>query len=92
MCSEYLKGLDDVGRRRYKEKLQWRGVELADQLDRDVVRFSFSTGAENLPPVTAADIIMYLVEDLENAALLFYTEANVNFGMDKSSPTDVTCK
>lgn len=69
MCSECLKGLDYVGRRRYKGKLQWRGEELPDPLARGVVRFSFSTGAENLPPVTAADIFVYLVE-----GVCFYTK------------------
>lgn len=69
MSSDYMKGLDDAARERYKQKLQWRGQELPDPLDREVVQFSFSTGAKNLPPVTAADIFMYLVE-----GVCFYTK------------------
>ncbi|KAH6921974.1 hypothetical protein HPB50_007186 [Hyalomma asiaticum] len=30
--------------------------------------------------------------DFENPALLFYSEAHVNLGMNKVSPTDVPCK
>ncbi|KAH9360161.1 hypothetical protein HPB48_011458 [Haemaphysalis longicornis] len=64
-----MKGLDVVVRETYKQKLQWRGQELPDPLDGEVVQFIFSTGVRNLPPVTAADTCMYLVE-----GVCFYTK------------------
>lgn len=72
MSSDYMKGLDDDARERYKQKLQWRREELPDWLDREVVQFSFLTGAKNVPPVTAADIFVYLVEGVR-----FYTKEQV---------------
>ncbi|KAL1477923.1 hypothetical protein MTO96_035358 [Rhipicephalus appendiculatus] len=47
----------------------FEGQELPDPLDADVVRFSFSSGCKNIPPVSAADIFVYLVESVG-----FYTK------------------
>ncbi|KAH7965428.1 hypothetical protein HPB49_007598 [Dermacentor silvarum] len=51
------------------EPLTFEGQELHDPLDADVVRFSFSSGCKNIPPVSAADIFVYLVE-----GVCFYTK------------------
>ncbi|XP_040071122.2 uncharacterized protein LOC115313676 [Ixodes scapularis] len=69
MSSDYFKGLDIEAQNRYREKLSFRGQELPDPLDGDLVRFSFSSDSRNFPPVTAADIFMYLVE-----GVCFYTK------------------
>ncbi|KAG0413904.1 hypothetical protein HPB47_008934, partial [Ixodes persulcatus] len=59
MSSDYFKGLDIEAKNRYREKLPFRDQELPDPLDGDL----------ELPPVTAADIFMYLVE-----GVYFYTK------------------
>ncbi|KAH7972183.1 hypothetical protein HPB52_008936 [Rhipicephalus sanguineus] len=69
MSSEYFKQLDAEARQRYRQKLMFEGQELPDPLDADVVRFSFSSGCKNIPPVSAADIFVYLVE-----GVCFYTK------------------
>ncbi|KAM7284517.1 phosphatidylinositol phosphatase PTPRQ [Ixodes scapularis] len=69
MSSDYFKGLDIEAQNRYREKLSFRGQELPDPLDGGLVRFSFSSDSRNFPPVTAADILMYLVE-----GVCFYTK------------------
>ncbi|KAH7952922.1 hypothetical protein HPB49_002630 [Dermacentor silvarum] len=51
------------------DQLTFEGQELHDPLDADVVRFSFSSGCKNIPPVSAADIFVYLVE-----GVCFYTK------------------
>ncbi|KAL1474735.1 hypothetical protein MTO96_037767 [Rhipicephalus appendiculatus] len=69
MSSVYFKQLDAEARQRYRQKLMFEGLELPDPLDADVVRFSFSSGCKNIPPVSAADIFVYLVE-----GACFYTK------------------
>ncbi|XP_077495023.1 uncharacterized protein LOC144106157 isoform X1 [Amblyomma americanum] len=68
MSSDYFKKLDTEAQVRYRAKLSFRGEELPDALDDDVVRFAFTSGPRNLPPVTVADIYLYLVE-----GVCFYT-------------------
>ncbi|CAN7978347.1 unnamed protein product [Ixodes persulcatus] len=69
MSSNYFKRLDIEAQNRYREKLSFRGQELPDPLDGDLVRFSFSSDSRNFPPITAADVFMYLVE-----GVCFYTK------------------
>ncbi|XP_037571412.2 uncharacterized protein LOC119445594 [Dermacentor silvarum] len=69
MSSEYFRGLDNSAQQRYQDKLSFEGQQLPDPLDDDVVQFSFSASPRNFPPVTAADIFMYLVE-----GVCFYTK------------------
>ncbi|XP_077512100.1 phospholipid-transporting ATPase ABCA3-like [Amblyomma americanum] len=58
----YFKKLDAEAHGRYWATLSFGGEELPDPLDDDVVRFAFTSGPRNLPPVTAGDIYLYLVE------------------------------
>ncbi|KAH7955392.1 hypothetical protein HPB52_000814 [Rhipicephalus sanguineus] len=67
-CVCYFKKLEAEAQRRYRAKLSFGGDELPDPFDDDVVRFGFSSGPRNLPPVTAADIYVCLVE-----GVCFYT-------------------
>ena len=68
MSSSYFKNLETEAQGRYRAKLSFGGDELPDPFDDDVVRFGFTSGPRNLPPVTAADIYVYLVE-----GVCFYT-------------------
>lgn len=69
MSSEYFKQLNAEACQRYQQKLMFEGQELPDPLDADVVRFSFSSGCKNIPPVFAVNISVYLVE-----GVCFYTK------------------
>lgn len=69
MSSDYFKALSNEAKDRYRQKLTFRGGELPDPLDDDVVRFSFSSGSKILPPVSTTDIFIYLVE-----GVCFYTK------------------
>lgn len=66
MSSDYFKALSTEAKD--LQKLTFRGGDLPDPLDDDVVRFSFSSGSKNLPSVTTPDIFFYLVE-----GVCFYT-------------------
>ncbi|KAL1482351.1 hypothetical protein MTO96_033859 [Rhipicephalus appendiculatus] len=68
MSSSYFKKLEAEAQGRYRAKLSFGGDELPDPFDDDAVRFGFTSGPRNLPPVTAADIYVYLVE-----GVCFYT-------------------
>ncbi|KAH9367542.1 hypothetical protein HPB48_001634 [Haemaphysalis longicornis] len=69
MSSSYFHQLDAEARSRYRAKLFFGNEERPDPLHDDVVRFAFTSGPKNLPPVTAGDIYVYLVE-----GVCFYTK------------------
>lgn len=66
MTSDYFKALSTEAKDRYRQKLMFRGRELPDPLDDDVVRFSFSPGSKHLPSVTTPEQqAEHLSEDMQ---------------------------
>ncbi|KAH7940880.1 hypothetical protein HPB49_007399 [Dermacentor silvarum] len=66
---DYLADLNSHAQQRHQEKLSFEGQQLPDPLDDDIVQFSVSASPRTFPPVTAADIFVYLVE-----GVCFYTK------------------
>ncbi|XP_023211357.1 uncharacterized protein LOC111614206 isoform X2 [Centruroides sculpturatus] len=69
MSSEYYKGLDELSRYRYKQKLMFNKQELPDPMDDDLAKMLFHDNVKAWPKITLVDLYAYFVDQL-----CFYTK------------------